>query len=75
LLKPIRDVIASDAHRLARSPCNFPRAAIITLAIDGLLLRESLNISSFTMEQREAVVIELMKLADECCRQINARSQ
>ncbi len=35
---------------------DFARAAIVTLAIDGLMMRESLRISSFTDQQRQHVV-------------------
>lgn len=65
LRKPIRELIASDLRQLAGSAANFSRAAIVTLAIDGLMLRESMGISSFTKKQREALVEELMRLADE----------
>jgi hypothetical protein len=38
------------------------------LAIDGLMMRESLRISPFTDQQREQVVRALMKIADESYR-------
>ena len=50
------------------SGADFPRAAIVTLAIDGLMMRESLRISPFTDQQRDQVVRELMKIADESYR-------
>ena len=65
LLKPIRELIASDSRELAGSAANFSRAAIVTLAVDGLMFRESMGISSFSREQREALVDELMRIADE----------
>lgn len=65
LLTPIRELIASDSRELAGSTANFSRAAIVTLAIDGLMLREAMGISSFSKQQREALVTELMRLADE----------
>jgi AcrR family transcriptional regulator len=68
LLEPIRDYIASESCLLTGSTANFSCASIVTLAIDGLILRESLGISSFTKEQRAAVVDQLMRLADEACR-------
>lgn len=67
LLEPIRDFIASESCLLSGSTANFSCASVVTLAIDGLILRESLGISSFTKEQREAVVNELMRLAEEAC--------
>lgn len=65
LLRPIRELIASDLRQLAGSTANFSLAAIVTLAIDGLMLRESMGISSFSKQQREALVDELMRLAEE----------
>ena len=44
------------------------RAAIVTLAIDGPMMRESLRISSFTDEQRERPVQQLLQIADEAYR-------
>jgi len=46
---------------------SFELKAIISLAIDGLMLREALSISPFTPEQRDAVIHALLNLADECC--------
>jgi AcrR family transcriptional regulator len=66
-LEPIRDFIASESRRLTGSSADFSCASVVTLAIDGLILRESLGISSFTNEQRAAVVEELMRLAEQAC--------
>lgn len=68
LLEVIRQRIAAYTEELAVSSSDFARAAIVTLAIDGLMMRESLRISSFTAEQRDQVVKELLKLADESYR-------
>jgi AcrR family transcriptional regulator len=68
LLEVIRERIAAYTAELAASSSDFSRAVIVTLAIDGLMMRESLGISSFTAEQRERVVKELLKLADESYR-------
>ena len=68
LLEVIRERIAQYMRQLETSNMDFPRAAIVTLAIDGLMMRESLRISSFTDEQREQVVRELLKIADEAYR-------
>jgi AcrR family transcriptional regulator len=68
LLEVIRERIAQYTRQLETSNLNFARAAIVTLAIDGLMMRESLRISSFTDEQREQVVKELLKIADEAYR-------
>lgn len=68
LLEAIRLRIAEHTRELAASNADFARAAIVTLAIDGLKMRESLRISAFTAEQREAIVNELLKVADEAYR-------
>lgn len=65
LLDVIRDRIAKHTEELTASQADFARAAVVTLAVDGLKLRESLRISSFTDEQREQVVQELLRMADE----------
>src|SRR6185503_19371186 len=68
LLEVIRDLLVAYNKELAASDADFPRAAIVTLAVDGLMMRESLRISPFTEEQRQRVVRELMKIADESYR-------
>jgi Tetracyclin repressor-like, C-terminal domain len=68
LLEVIRDRLVAYNQELAGSSADFARAAIVTLAIDGLMMRESLRISPFTEVQRAQVVRELMKIADESYR-------
>jgi AcrR family transcriptional regulator len=68
LLEVIRERIAYFMRQLEESNVDFARAAIVTLAIDGLIMRESLRISSFTDEQRERVVQQLLQIADEAYR-------
>jgi AcrR family transcriptional regulator len=68
LLEVIRERLSAYNRELAASSADFPRAAIVTLAVDGLMMRESLRISPFTDEQRQQVVRELMKIADESYR-------
>jgi AcrR family transcriptional regulator len=68
LLEVIRERIAYFMGQLEESNVDFARAAIVTLAIDGLIMRESLRISSFTDEQRERVVQQLLQIADEAYR-------
>jgi AcrR family transcriptional regulator len=68
LLEVIRERIAAYTAELAATDADFPRAAIVTLAVDGLMMRESLRISPFTEEQRERIVQELLKIADESYR-------
>jgi AcrR family transcriptional regulator len=68
LLEVIRERLAAYNQELVASSADFARAAIVTLAIDGLMMRESLRISPFTEGERERVVRELMKIADESYR-------
>lgn len=66
LLEVIREHIARQTELLAGSAgANFARAAIVTLAAEGLKMRESLRISPFDDAQRERIVNELLKIADE----------
>jgi len=68
LLEVIRARIADYTAEIAESHADFARAAIVTLAVDGLKLREALRISSFTDEQRQQIVDELLKIAEEAYR-------
>jgi AcrR family transcriptional regulator len=68
LLEVIRARIADYMRQIENSNVDFARAAIVTLAIDGLMMRESLRISSFTDEQRQLVVKQLLQIADEAYR-------
>jgi AcrR family transcriptional regulator len=68
LLDVIRERLAEHTRELAESHAEFARAAVVTLAIDGLKMRESLRISSFTPQQREQIVNELLKIAEEAYR-------
>jgi AcrR family transcriptional regulator len=66
LLEVIREHIALHTEHIRQTVgANFARAAIVTLAIDGLKMRESLRISPFDDAQREQIVNELLKIADE----------
>jgi len=68
LLEVIREHIARYTGEVAASNAHFARAAVVALAVDGLKMRESLRISSFTAQQREDIVNELLKIADEAYR-------
>lgn len=69
LLEVIRERIAQFTRQLEEGGnVDFARAAVVTLAIDGLIMRESLRISCFTDEQRERVVQQLLQIADEAYR-------
>ena len=66
LLEVIRECIAKCTNELAQNAdLKFARAAVVALAVDGLMMRESLSITAFTDDQREQVIHELMLLADE----------
>lgn len=69
LLEVIRDCIARCTNELAQDrTLHFPRAAIVSLAVDGLMMRESLRISAFSDAQREAIVAELIRIAEEASK-------
>ncbi len=59
LLEVIRERIAEYTAEIEAQSADFARAAIVSLAVDGLKMRESLRISPFTEAQREEIVNEL----------------
>ena len=59
-LKVIREKLVEQNDRLAKSGARFPSAAVILLAVDGLIFREALQMSPFAEAQREQVVAELL---------------
>ena len=65
LLEVIRERIAEYTAEIEANSTDFARAAIVSLAVDGLKMRESFRISPFTEAQREQIVKELLKIADE----------
>lgn len=65
LLGPIRQALDDDSRDIIESTPNSARAFVVTLAIDGLLLRESLSISPFSKAERDEFVSELLRLAEE----------
>lgn len=67
-LEVIRQQIAEQGAELAINPGAFARAAVVALAIDGLRMREALRISTFSGQERAAIVQELLQLADEAYR-------
>ena len=68
LLEVIREHIDEQSQELAATSSTFARAAVVALAVDGLKLRESLRISTLSVEQRAAIVQELLQLAEEAYR-------
>ena len=59
--------------RAAASGGCFARSAVIMLAVDGLMLGEVWRLTPFTGEQRELIVRELLRLADEACPELSPR--
>ena len=65
LLAPAQGLLKSMFDDFAATGLRHERAAAIGLATYGLYLMDLLGVSSFTVEQREAIVAELMRLADD----------
>jgi AcrR family transcriptional regulator len=65
LLDGVRERYAARVEHAARTSGNFPLAAVILLAVDGLILSEIWHMSAFTKEQRAAIVQQLLDLADD----------
>lgn len=68
LLKIIGDGLIQYRTEAADAPVDFSRANILLLAIDGLMYREALRISSFTVTQRQQIVGVLLQIAEEASR-------
>jgi hypothetical protein len=60
LLDPCRARCRDVLEQMARLPMGFERAAILQLAVDGLLLSELLHLSPLTPDERERVVEALI---------------
>jgi len=65
LVEPVREAVRKLYAGFISSGAKFEQAAIIALAADGLWLQEILSISPFSKEQRNNVIEELLRLADE----------
>ena len=65
LLEPIRDEYESFLADMASSGMKFERAAVVALAADGLRLLAILKVSALPAQQRDAVIAEMLRLADE----------
>lgn len=68
LVAMFRNCVADFSAEMEQWPGPYALKSIVSLAMDGLMLREALGISTFTPEQRDAVVHALLQLADESCR-------
>jgi AcrR family transcriptional regulator len=73
LVEMFRTCLADYTKELTTWPGSFERKAIVSLAVDGLMLREALRISPFSPEQRDAVIHALLQFADESCCQTSAQ--
>lgn len=73
LLDGARARYAEHVAQLTASGGCFARSAVIMLAVDGLMLGEVWRLTPFTSEQRELIVKELLRLADEACPELSPR--
>jgi len=67
LLDGVRQRYAAHVAELEALGGGFARAAVILLAVDGLMLGEAWRVTPFTPEQRDRIVAELLRLTDEVC--------
>lgn len=65
LLVPFKEEYRKLMDDVTRDGLSFERAAVITLATDGLRLLELLSISPFDKEERCRIVDEMISLAQE----------
>ena len=73
LLDGARARYADHVAQVTASGGCFARSAVIMLAVDGLMLGEVWRLTPFTGEQRELIVKELLRLADEACPELSPR--
>jgi AcrR family transcriptional regulator len=67
LLDGVRERYATHVAGLEALDAGFARAAVILLAVDGLMFGEAWRVTPFTSEQRDRIVAELLRLTDEVC--------
>jgi AcrR family transcriptional regulator len=67
LLDGVRQRYAEHVAQLETLGDGFARAAVILLAVDGLMFGEAWRVTPFTAAQREHIVAELLRLTDEVC--------
>jgi AcrR family transcriptional regulator len=65
ILEVFRHAHQGHLKELARSGIKFERAAILSLAADGLMLNELLRISAFSAQQKNKIKEEMIRLIDE----------
>jgi AcrR family transcriptional regulator len=68
LMAHCRTVYRELLDELDELPGGFERAALVQLAVDGLMLGELLQLSPYTSEERSRLVKALIKAADQCGR-------
>jgi len=65
LLEPLRSAHAGHLKELENGDMKFERAALISLASDGLMLQELLGVSSYSPEQKSRLRQEMLCMIDE----------
>jgi AcrR family transcriptional regulator len=65
LLHPIRDDFHLSLAELTQSGLNFNRTAVIFFAVLGLFFSELLSLSHLSTKERNDLIQELLRLADE----------
>ena len=66
LLDPCRQRAREAIDEMAQLPLGFDRAAILHLAVDGLILSELLHLSPFTAQERSRIVESLLSAVTTC---------
>ena len=64
LLDPVREYFREWFAKLSATGLTFERAAVISLAVDGLWLQELLQVSPLDQTQRDGVTREIFRLMD-----------
>jgi AcrR family transcriptional regulator len=67
LLDGVRQRYTQHVAQLEALGGGFARAAVILLAVDGLMFGEAWRVTPFTSGQRDRIVAELLRLTDEVC--------
>jgi len=65
LLQAARDNFRKSLTELLQSGIKFKRAAVIIFAVNGLFLSELLSLSHLSFKERNDLIEELLRLADE----------
>lgn len=65
LMDPCRQSYREVVDEMAKCPQSFERAAMLHLAVDGLLMSDLLNLSPFTADERRRVVEHLLNQVRE----------